>query len=300
MKWKKLGQIFEVNNDNEFLVSHASNPLAIHVKDDVFKVLYSGRNKENKSSVGSCEIDLAKLKVVNYPKEPLVKFGTEDSFYSHGISIGNIFERNGKNYVLFMGWQIRNNDHWRGDIGELCYDNGQLNVTSENAFMGTDSEDKISLSYPWVTFENGIYKMWYGSTIDWTSPNGEMIHVLKYATSKDGIEWVKHGLAIPYELGDAQAFSRPTLLKINDRYHMWYSYREGNGDKYKIGYSSSDNGIDWKRDDKNSGIYTSEEGWDCEMICYPFVFQHKNNTYMLYNGNNHGKFGFGLAILEDE
>jgi hypothetical protein len=34
------------------------------------------------------------------------------------------------------------------------------------------------------------------------------------------------------------------------------------------------------------------------MIEYPFVFDHKGQRYMLYNGNDYGKTGFGLAILE--
>ncbi len=34
------------------------------------------------------------------------------------------------------------------------------------------------------------------------------------------------------------------------------------------------------------------------MIEYPFVFDHKCNRYMLYNGNSYGKTGFGLAVLE--
>jgi uncharacterized protein with PIN domain len=35
------------------------------------------------------------------------------------------------------------------------------------------------------------------------------------------------------------------------------------------------------------------------MICYPFVFDHKGSRYMLYNGNDFGKTGFGIAILEE-
>ena len=50
---------------------------------------------------------------------------------------------------------------------------------------------------------------------------------------------------------------------------------------------------------QNSGIDVSKTGWDSEMICYPFVFEHKGNKYMLYNGNDYGKDGFGLAVLEN-
>ena len=47
-----------------------------------------------------------------------------------------------------------------------------------------------------------------------------------------------------------------------------------------------------------TGIDVSEEGWDSQMICYSFVFSHKENYYMLYNGNQNGKEGFGLTILK--
>ncbi len=36
------------------------------------------------------------------------------------------------------------------------------------------------------------------------------------------------------------------------------------------------------------------------MICYPFIFDHKGKRYMLYNGNDYGKTGFGLAVLENK
>jgi hypothetical protein len=35
------------------------------------------------------------------------------------------------------------------------------------------------------------------------------------------------------------------------------------------------------------------------MIEYPFVFDHDGHRYMLYNGNEYGKSGFGLAVLDN-
>lgn len=300
-KWKKLGQIFIPNNDNPFLQSHASNPLPVHLQDDIFRVFYSGRNIENKSSVGFVDIDIETKELINYLKEPLVTFGEESSFYSHGISIGNVYEANNNYYILFMAWQFPKNAHWRGDVGRLKLINKkELVVEPQEVFMGIDEEDKISLSYPFVIFHEGIYKMWYGSTITWDAGNNEMIHSVKYATSKDALTWEKHGTAIPYETGVAQAFSKPSVIIDKNGYHMWFSYRSGDGTTYRIGYAHSTNGIKWIRQEKNTGIDVSEQGWDSEMICYPFVFDHKGKRYMLYNGNGYGKTGFGLAVLEQD
>lgn len=298
--WKKLGQIYNFKPIDKYLLSHASNPLAVHLKDDIYRVFFSGRCKENKSSVGYVDIDIITHKVISTCEQVAFKYGEEDSFYSHGVSIGNMYKVEDKNYIQFMAWQIRDGGHWRGDIGRLFVNNkfDTISLDPKEAFLSCDKEDEVSLSYSWVMYDEDIYKMWYGSTIDWTSANGEMIHVIKYATSKDGEVWEKHGLAIPYELGVAQAFSRPTVIKDKSGYHMWFSYRSGDGTKYRIGCAYSIDGISWNRK-QDSGIDVSEGGWDSEMICYPFVFDHKGKRYMLYNGNDYGKTGFGLAVLEN-
>lgn len=300
MKWNKSGRIYLPENNDPYLLSHASNPLAIHLKDDVFRIYYNGRNSDNRSSVSYVDIDILKKEIIYDHKKPVFKFGGDNSFYSHGVSIGSTYDIEGSKFILFMGWQCPEGQHWRGDIGRLILkNNSEPEIFPSEAFITTDEEDPVSLSYPFVIFDKGIYKMWYGSTIDWSSENGEMIHVIKYAESSDGIKWEKKGLAIPYEIGNAQAFSRPALLIKDGIYHMWYSYRSGDGSKYKIGYSKSKDGLNWESDNLNSGIEVSADGWDSEMVCYPFVFNHKDKTYMLYNGNSHGMTGFGLATMEE-
>lgn len=299
--WKKLGRIYEVNNENEYLLSHASNPLAIHLEKDVFRIYYSGRNKDQKSSVSSFDFDLEKMEVVNDPKTPHFTFGSADTYNSHGVSIGCLAEMDEKQFLFYMAWQIRGENHWRGDIGRLALTgDGGLNDIDGRPFLEIDQKvDEVSLSYPWIIRENNLYKMWYGSTIDWSSENGEMIHVINYATSENGREWDRHGLAIPYDLGVAQAFSRPVVVKKSDGYHMWFSYRSGDGTKYRIGYAFSSDGEQWERLLDQSGITVSEEGWDSEMVCYPFVFEHNGKQYLLYNGNGHGKSGIGLAVYNE-
>ena len=74
---------------------------------------------------------------------------------------------------------------------------------------------------------------------------------------------------------------------------MWYSYR---GDSYRIGYAESLDGVHFDRRDDLVGIDVSDAGWDSKSIEYPNVFDHKENRYMLYNGNDYGLTGIGMAI----
>jgi hypothetical protein len=86
---------------------------------------------------------------------------------------------------------------------------------------------------------------------------------------------------------------------------MFFCYREAIGFRknkergYRIGYAFSEDLINWTRDDDNVGIHTSENDWDSDMLCYPHVFSCDNKIYLLYNGNEFGRYGFGLAVLED-
>src|SRR5690606_15344845 len=107
-----------------------------------------------------------------------------------------------------------------------------------------DSIDPISLSYPWILpHQDGGFRMWYGSTLAWDAGNGEMLHVIRHAYSKDGNKWLRTGVNVPYELGRFQAFSRPTVIRNPEgEFEMWFSFRGNAGTKYRIGYARSPDG----------------------------------------------------------
>jgi hypothetical protein len=85
---------------------------------------------------------------------------------------------------------------------------------------------------------------------------------------------------------------------------MYFCYREAQGFRdqsskgYRIGYAWSEDLQNWTRADEQAGIDVSTDGWDAQMQCYPHVFECENKVYLLYNGNEFGRHGFGLAVLE--
>jgi hypothetical protein len=302
MPWTKLGRLYCPDPVHPKLFSYAANPLAIFLERDVYRIFFSGRDIHEHSSVGYVDVDIIKRRLVYVHDKPVFEYGPEKSFYSHGVSIGNCYEADGHRYILFMGWQRPTGSHWRGDIGRLVLEsNSSVRLDGNEPFMSTNAVDPVSLSYPWVIKgENGSYQMWYGSTVTWDAGNGEMLHVIKHAVSKDGHHWQRRGLSVPYQLGIAQAFSRPSVVHGPESgYQMWFSYRDGTGQKYRIGYAVSRTGEEWELRLDEVGIDVSADGWDSEMIEYPFVFDHKGRRYMLYNGNDYGKTGFGLAVWDN-
>ena len=302
-RWKKLGQLYVPGKSGQHpkLSTHAANPLPVHMAGDIYRIFYSARDQQHRSSVGAVDIDIIQRKVIAEHQYPFFEHGPVGSFYSDGVSIGNCYEVNGVRYMLFMGWQNPPGGHWRGDIGRLIVTSElSLKLEGVEPFIGSDSTDPVSLSYPWVQASlSGGFDMWYGSTLAWDAGNGEMLHIIQHASSDDGNNWNRTGLAVPYEIGLAQVFSRPTVvLSDTGDFEMWFSFRSGVGVKYRIGYAISADGVNWTLDLKAAGIDVSPSGWDSEMIAYPFVFNHSGTRYMLYNGNGYGKTGFGLAFLD--
>ncbi|WP_299964179.1 hypothetical protein [uncultured Roseobacter sp.] len=302
-RWEKLGRIYDPERADRHpkLATHAANPLALHLEGDIYRVFYSGRDAENRSSVGAVDVDIVARKVMTDPATPLFLHGPAGSFHEAGVSIGNCYTAaDGARYVLFMAWQTPAGAHWRGDVGRLrLTEDMTFELTPSEPFMGIDDVDPISLSYPWVhRTPSGHYQMWYGSTRTWDAGNGEMLHVLNHASSPDGLTWSRHGLAVPFDLGVAQAFSRPSVAAHPEGgLEMWFSFRGAPGIPYRIGYARAEEGKTWQLVLQNAGIPVSDTGWDSEMIEYPFVFDHRGARYMLYNGNGHGRSGFGLAVL---
>ncbi|WP_216184154.1 hypothetical protein [Polynucleobacter sp. MWH-HuK1] len=301
MKWQKCGLLYCPSGADRHpkLLSHAANPLPVLIHGDVYRIFFSGRDANNRSSVGAVDVDIVRRKIIKEHNQPFFENGPEGSFYADGVSIGNCYEVDGKHYMLFMGWQTPQSKHWRGDVGRLIVKSDlTLELDSDAPLMTSNVVDPISLSYPWVLGgEMGGFRMWYGTTLTWDAGNGEMLHVINCASSADGHHWSREGLAVPYKLGIAQAFSRPAVVRdAKGEYAMWFSYRGGMGQKYRIGYAISKDGKSWVLALNEAGIDVSADGWDSEMIEYPFIFDHKGQRYMLYNGNGYGLTGFGLAV----
>ncbi len=91
------------------------------------------------------------------------------------------------------------------------------------------------------------------------------------------------------------AFSKYCVIRDPECYRMWYGHR---GEFYRIGYAESLDGLTWTRRDDQVGIAPSVDGWDAESLCYPCVFDHDGQRFLLYNGRRYGATGFGLAVSE--
>lgn len=293
--------IFCPDNNHSWMASHASNPVAEPLEGDVIRVYFSCRDKAKRSSIAFLEFDINRPeRLLRLSDKPVLTPGSAGLFDDSGVSMGCIVENGDKRRLYYIGWNLCVTVPWRNSIGLAVArgDDAEFVKYSRAPIMDRSREDPFSLSYPWVAREEQGWKMWYGSNLTWGTSPGDMLHVIKYARSSDGVTWERgERAAISLRAGGSEiGVSRPCVIRDEGVYRMWYSIRD---ESYRIGYAESPDGVRWTRKDDEAGISTSESGWDSEMIEYPCVFDHRNKRYMLYCGNDYGKTGFGLAVFDE-
>jgi len=299
MKWLKKGIIIDPNKLNlDWIKTHAMVPVADYLSDNIFRVYFSGRDKKNRSLIAYVDIDIKNpSKMIAISKQPVLGLGKLGCFDDNGVTPSWIVNYKNYKYLYYIGWNKGATVRMHIVAGLSISNNGGdsfqrvLNVP----ILDRTHEEPYTLNTgPCVLFDDGHWRMWYVSGVEWVHHDLPRYNI-KYAESNDGIKWKRDGhICIDFKKGE-NALARPCVIKEDKIYKMWYSYK---GSAYRIGYAESNDGLYWQRKDNEANIDISKSGWDSEMIEYSFVFKHKNKKYMLYNGNNYGYDGIGLAVEE--
>lgn len=302
--WKKLGLVFCPSGEHSWLQTHASNPVVEHIRDDLFKVYFSSRDLKNRSQIASIYIMIVnrKARVLEGSIEHVLSHGKNGRFDDSGVTVTSLVKR-GEEYILyFLGWNLSTTIPFRNAIGvAVSKDNGKSFVRiSEAPIVDRNHIDPISISYPFLLWDKNRFRIWYGSCLEWDGCTVlDYNFSIKYAESMDGYNWERNGeVVLECDFPEEDAIARPHVIQEDGLFKMWYSKKKG--PNYTIGYAESKNGYQWKRLDSLMNMEVTHGCWDSEMIEYPFVFDHKGERYMIYNGNGYGKTGFGLAVLDSE
>jgi len=316
-KWKKLGRVFDPTavTDRPFLKEFAQAP-SVMVPDSFVRVYFSCRPPADANGQYvsySAYVDLNRknlldvLHVSEQPILPLGELGTFDEFGTYPVSV---ISHNGEYRAYYAGWTRCESVPFNVAIGIAFSDNEgkTFKKIGHGPVLSYSPDEPFVLSGPKIRRFNDQWYLWYIAGKKWILDNGkpEPVYRIRMATSEDGLKWNKVNrdiIDVKVEANEAQA--SPDVIYYQGGYHMFFCYRYSAGYRgkekgYRIGYASSSDLVNWKRDDSRVGIDISEEGWDSEMISYPHVFELDGEVYMMYLGNQVGRYGFGLAKLEKQ
>jgi hypothetical protein len=309
-KWMKKGLIYKPSGQNWWNRTHASVPTVDSTDQKIWRIYFGTRDEMNRNRISYITVEAGNPTHVLYEHDaPVLDLGNLGTFDDCGVMPSWILDYDGKKYLYYIGWTVRSTIPYHNSIGlAISKDNGYtFERFSEGPVFGETYVEPFFTATSCVLVDAGVWKNWYLSCTGWTRVDGraEPRYHIKYAESKDGINWDRRGLvAIDYKSDSEAGIVRASVLKENGSYRMWYSYRGGIDYRsnpktsYRIGYAESTDGVSWTRMDDSVGIDVSSEGWDSEMIEYPHVIEHHGVRYMFYNGNKFGHSGFGYALLE--
>jgi len=316
MKWRKQGKIFDPTTHPAFAgyAGFAQSPQAIEL-DDRVRVFFSIRKKDasNKFMSHVSFVDFSKdfKEQLAAAKDEVIELGKPGTFDEHGIFPLSPFRYNDTIYAYTCGWSRRKSVSVETSTGLAISRNDGLTFEKlgDGPIFGASLHEPFLVGDSFVRVFDALFHMWYIYGVRWIKPEGdgaaERVYKIAHAVSADGINWTRESKPIVSDvLGEEECQALPSVVKWGDKYHMIFCYRHAFDFRtvkekgYRLGYAHSSDLVNWTREDEAKGIDTGSD-WDSDMMCYPHLFACGGKLYLLYNGNEFGKFGFGLAVLEE-
>ena len=309
--WEKKGLIFAPDGRYDWMQSYAQNP-SVLLLEDRLRVYFSCRGRKDQqgkfAALGTF-VELARdnpSEVLYVHHRPLLSFGGPGTFDQFGAMPGCVIRVGEEVWIYYAGWIRCEGVPYNHAIGLMTSSDGGVvfERRGRGPVLGRTLKEPFMQNSPFVMRQGNEFHMWYSSGIEWLEDRGRMesIYVIMKATSTDGINWERKSVPCVASLVDNECQTNPTVVEMNGRFHMWFSYRSGldfrNAERgYRIGYASSDDLFNWHREDELGELTPSEKGWDAQMVCYPRVVDIDGRIHMFYSGNYFGRDGFGYALL---
>ena len=203
MNWIKLGKIFEVNNYNDWLVSHSAVPFVKYLKDDVFRIYFSVRRTHYQSQSSFFDFHLTRMKVVNQlTTEPLLVAGIKGDIDDAGVVLSCFCKDNEMYY--YMAYNAPKNVPYNNQVGAAYYKDDLLIKYSKNPILRKCDKEPHSFGCPWVLKVKDNYFMWYDTNLDWNMDNPWNYKFRDY--------FLKKGTDL-----DKEAYQRGTSVYLVDR-----------------------------------------------------------------------------------
>ena len=316
MEWEPLGKIFD---PTEHALPHgcrefAQSPQAL-VCDDYVRIYFSTRSVDTSGKFLShvAYVDMQKdlRRVLRVSDHTVIPLGALGCFDEHGIFPMNVVRVGDLVHGYTCGWSRRVSVSVETAIGlAISRDGGAtFQRTGDGPVLAASLREPCLVGDGFVRLIGGMFHMWYIFGTGWkryaSSAPPDRTYKIGHAVSPDGRVWTKEEARqiVVDRLGPDESQALPTVIEIDGRHHMFFCYRQSfdfrsNAARgYRIGHAWSDDLLNWNRDDDDPRLPIAPGQWDSEMQCYPHAFECDGQVYLLHNGNQFGRFGFGLSRL---
>ena len=300
MQWEKKGLIYSPPFDGSWKDNSALQPTVLLLQDKI-RVFLCFRDTIGVGRIGyvDCEIDNPS-QILAISENPVLDVGENGMFDDNGVVPTALIEKDNKIYLYYAGYQLPEKVRFIAFGGlAVSHDRGKSFVRYSRVPVFDRTEDAPLFRVPHtVIFDDGKFKFWYGGGSAYIMGANKTLPVynINYLESKSLTNIPTEGIKVLDIRPGEHRVGRPTVLKEGNTFKMFFGF--GSDDKpYQLGYAQSKDGKIWSREDSDLGLSLSSKGWDSEMMAYPCVVNVGSRTFMFYNGNEYGRYGFGYAEL---
>ena len=308
MTWVKQGRVFTTEtakrDPSGWAQGYAAFPTAEWRSNGDIRIYYTALDRHSQGRSGW--LDVAgddPLRILRRGTEPLLALGEMGDFDESGANVFSVVEFGGRRLFHYQGWQRTSKAPYLIFTGAAVEAGmgGPLRKLSRTPVLDRTPHEPSMRGAPCVLVEGEHLRMWYVNCVRWQLVNGAPRYLvdIRTTTSADGLQWPAEGSVCLAPQGDEYAVGRPSVLRTSDGYEMWFSVRSTTR-PYHLAHARSADGVKWTRSDASHPLVeASAQGWDSEMVCYPNVIERDGQRLMFYNGNQHGRSGFGVARWMD-
>jgi hypothetical protein len=296
--WRRLGRLALDTSRAPWAATHAALPAADRLDDARWALYLSARDAQGRPRIGRTVLTLHPVPSLGpLEPEPVLDLGPLGTFDDSGVTVSCIVDDGRRKLLYYTGWTRGVTVPFYLFAGLAVSDNGGRTFArwSPAPLLERAADDPYLTASPFVLIDGARWRMWYVSGTGWEADAGGNRHSyrIRCAESADGVHWTRAPRpAIDYAGPDEHALSRPVVVRDPDGYRMWFAHR---GRAYRIGAAYSRDGHEWVRRDED-GLAPSGTGWDSDAVAYPWILDADGRRYMLYNGNDYGRTGVGLAV----
>lgn len=295
--WERRGLVFAAPG-NGFARSHAMLPTPLVLSDRI-RVYVACCDEDLRGRIFRVDLDRDDpRRVIEFEPAPVLDLGPTGAFDEHGVNPSQIIARDGRLLLYYIGWQRISADvPYTLFAGLALSDDGGLSFCRRGSgqILQALPGERFFRTAPFVFPDGSGWRMLYiggGEFFDGVAGKRLPTYSLRETFSADGYRWdlpAASCLIAPDRARGEIGWGRPVLwqedhgtsLIISRRAETGYTLRQATVDRETLYWSTL--------------LSDATEEWEASMTCFGAPCRAGDWEYLFYNGNQFGRYGFGLA-----
>lgn len=301
MKWHCHGVIWCPDGSRPWAHSHATCPTPLLRRSGGWRVFLQSRDAHGVGRVTWIDLDGADpRRIVGMATQPVLDIGAPGCFDENGVFPTSVLRAaDGRVWLYYVGFELGHRIRYRLLTGlAVSDDDGDsfCRVSTMPVLERTEAEPFFRCG-TFVRCDGGRFRMWYVAGNRWETVRGKAVPLydLRYSESADGVHWPAQGDVVLALQPGEHGFGRPWVRTTADGEEMFFSVRRREAEGHRLGYARSTDGRRWQRQDAQLGLPRATGAWDTGSQCYAAPIRAAGREWLLYNGNDFGATGVGIA-----